>query len=310
MNQNQPKDETPDVLDLLRIVAPERSDELPNLMAKYKIIFSELDDREGFVLQAIPAYGLVTFTDRTLSHLWLLAWVLWNETYCWSTFILAFVEQRKAFVLSDFEELPGQTAAYAAADALYSQAMAFVTTEPMSLEFWPPGIPLQRDIQHGAVEDRFVNDLAHHAVAFFILHEMRHIMVHEDGLEFSNPLDEEFECDRWATDYLLGDSDAYSEWSGDDPLKVKSKRAMGVVLGTVVMAHVQSMGLWEAGDEHPAITERMSRIIDHLDLPEDDFLWNISSSFLLAILRRRDAVPAQIEAKSQRELFQELLHQH
>src|SRR6266481_152255 len=111
MNQQQPIDENRDAQELLRMVAPERGDKLQTLLKTYEVSFCVGDDRPGFVLQANPL-GFIHYTSRTILHTWLLAWVMWQETYCWSTFIHLSVPQNQAFVLSEFEQLPDQTESY------------------------------------------------------------------------------------------------------------------------------------------------------------------------------------------------------
>lgn len=308
MNKPQPPDENRDALELLRMVAPERWGEMQVLLKQYELSFCAGADKIGFVLQANPI-GFVHFTNRTILHIWLLAWVMWKETYCWSTFIHLFIPRSRAFILSEFEQIPDQTESYAEADSLHSGALAFLRTDPMNWELWPSLIPRPRDVNLSGKEDRLIKDLVHHAIAFFLLHELRHLIIHRDGCVFACPLEEEFECDRWATQYLIAESDVYAQSNCEDSVKVKSKRAMGVALGAVVIAHVQTLGLWEAGREHPPISERMKRLIEHLDLPEDDFLWNVASSFLLASLRRQNALPLRVAAKNGRDLFRNLLSQ-
>lgn len=303
-----PPDPNRDAIDLFRMVAPERHDWMNELLTQYEPSFCEGTDKAEFMLQANP-FGFVQFTSRTILHVWLLAWVMWKETYCWSSFIYILVQRNEAFVLAEIERLSGQRESYEEADALYSNALAFLSSEPMDWSLWPASVPKPFDIQHAEKEDWFIKDLVHHAIAFFFLHELRHLIVHRDGTVFSSALDEEFECDSWAAQYILACSDDYAKVSGEDAILVKSKRAMGVVLGAVVIAHVRTLGLWEVGTEHPAIAERVKRLIDHLNLPENDFLWNVASSFILASLRRQNALPHRIEMHSHRDLFGRLLCQ-
>jgi hypothetical protein len=302
----QPMDENHDAIDLLCMVAPERVEELQTLLKKYEPNFCAGSDKTGFVFQASP-FGFIHFTNRTILHVWLMAWVMWKEMYCWSTFIYLLASEGKPFVLCQFEKIPDQSQSYADADALYAGALAFVRSEPMNWNLWPTLIPKPLDIALQGNEDRLIKDLVHHAIAFFLLHEFRHLILNKDGFPIGNPLDEEFECDRWATEYMLDCADVYATASGEDSVKVKSKRAMGGALGEVVIAHIQKLGLWETGAEHPPIAERMKRLTDGLDLPGNDLLWNVACSFLLASLRRQNSLPHRIDFQDQRDLFRKLL---
>jgi hypothetical protein len=172
---------------------------------------------------------------------------MWKEMYCWSTFLWLLANKGQPFVSAEFNKMPGQADCYASADAVHSQALEFAKSDLLDWVRWPPSVPKPSEIALSSNEDRLIKDLVHHAVAFFLLHELHHLMLHAEGKTFSSQTDEEFECDSWAAEYLIAASDAYARTSGDDPLLVKSKRAMGIALGMAVIAHIQELGLWEEG---------------------------------------------------------------
>lgn len=306
MHRNDQKD----VEDLLRIVAPERNDYLQDLIAKYNPTFSVSSDQLHFVLEANPL-GFVRFTDRTILRIWLMGWVMWQEMYCWSSFVYFLHLDKKPFVLAEFANIPDQQQSYEIADSLYSKALAFVKSDPIDWSLWPQSVPKPNPqvMNSCGQEDLLIKDFIHHEIAFFLLHELRHIILHLDSFHFANPIEEEIECDRWAVEYLLANSDVYATTSGEDPIKVNSKRAMGVALGASVIAHVQELGLWESGREHPSITDRIKSISMTLNLPVDDHFWIVASSFLLACLRRQHALPSRIDFRSHRNFFDKILHQ-
>lgn len=304
----QQEQESRYALDLLRMVAPERAAELQELQQQYAPSFFTAGDSTRFVMQASPSFGFVQYSNRTLLQVWLLSWVImWKEMYCWSTFIWEFSKQGNPFVLSELEAIPGQNEIYTEADALYAQAISFARSEPMDWTLWLPSVPKPLEIALLSEEDWLIKDLVHHAVAFFLLHEVRHITLPRDGRTFSDQFEEEFECDRWATEYLLARSDTYAQSSGEDPQKIRSKRAMGIALGKAVIAHIQELGLWDPGEDHPPIAARMSRLAEGVDLPSNDLFWNVACNFLLASLRRQCALPDCVEFKDERDLFTKLL---
>ena len=189
-------------LDLLRMVAPERGAELENLVQKYTPSFLEATDQPRFVMQA-SLFGFVQYSNRTLLQVWLFGWVMWREMYCWSTFLWLLANKNQPFLLSDFEAIPGQTESYIDADSVHSKAMAFARSDPMDWTRWPSSVPKPLDIALGTKEDWLIKDLIHHAIAFFLLHEFRHLILHSDGYTFTSRVEEEFECDHWAAEYLL-----------------------------------------------------------------------------------------------------------
>jgi hypothetical protein len=307
MTQDQPGRRSGyDALGLFQMVAPERSVELANLVSKYTPEFFVASDGTQFVLSA-NGFGFVQYSNRTLLQVWLLAWVMWKEMYCWSTSIWLMSRTGRPFLLDQLNLIPDQKRSYADADALHSAVIAFVNSDPMDWASWPPAIPRPLAIAQSGKEDWLIKDLAHHAIAFFLLHEVRHIMLLKDARAFATPGHEELECDHWAMEYLLGRSRDCATSASDEPAMVRSKRAMGVALGMAVMAHIQAPGLWEPGREHPSIAHRMMALAAVVDLPGNDFFWNVACSFLLARLRREQRLPERIEFADQRDLFMKLL---
>ncbi len=287
------------------MVAPERCAELDTLVQTYHPEFFEAVDRRQFRLEANPI-GIILYSSRTLLQVWLLGWVMWKEMYCWSTFIWELSKGQGPFLLTEFSGIPDQDESYANADALHACAMKFADSDPIDWTLWPSDVPRPCGIAQQENEDWLIKDLVQHAIAFFLLHEFRHLMLYQERRKFSDRHGEESECDRWAIDYVLARSDEYAQTSGEDPIKVRSKRAMGVALGTAVMAHVQK-GLWEPGTNHPPIAERMGLFASIVDLPGNDFFWNVACTFLLASLRRQEKLPNEVVFRDQRDLFTKLL---
>jgi hypothetical protein len=296
-----------DIWRLFGMVAPERAEELAALVEKYDTAFLVANDQPRFLLEASPSLGFVRYSKRTLLHVWVLAWAMWKEMYCWSSELWFLANDGKPFVLAELEVLPGQAASYADADGVYAEAVAFARSDPLDWRLWPSEVPKPLDIATASQEDWLIKDFVHHALAFFFLHELRHIILYHDRHAFASEHDEELECDRWAVNVLLARSDSYAGAASEDSIKVKSKRAMGLALGTAVIAHIQELGLWEAGIEHPPIAERMQNLVASLDAPPTDLSWTVACSFLLASLRRRSVVPKRVDFQDHRDLFMKLL---
>ena len=300
-----PEQQNRDALNLLRMVAPERAAELDVIIQKYTPSFVEAGEHPRFVMQSL--FGSVQYSNRTLLQVWLFGWVMWREMYCWSTFLWFLANKGQPFISSQFNAMPDQAGCYASADAVHSQALYFAKSDPMDWAKWPSSVPKPLGIGLHSNEDWLIKDLVHHAVALFLLHELRHVMLHADGQSFNPQMEEEFECDRWAAEYLIAASDVYTRASGEGSSLVKSKRAMGITLGMAVIAHIQDLGLWEQGAEHPSVAGRIARLASVVDLPGNDHLWNVACSFLLASLRRQRALPVRVEFRDQRDLLRTLL---
>ena len=284
---------------------PERATEFDDLWIRYQPHFQKIEDKPGFNLEASSLF--VLSTDRTTLTIWLLGYAMWKEMYCWSSNVFFHPMTSSPFVPAHFEHMPGQQEAYAEADTLHAAAMVFMENQTLDMHLWPHGIPKPREILAASKEEQLVNDLVHHTVAFFYLHELRHLILANSGENALTPLDEEFECDRWASEFLVGKSEFFDGQSGVDLGLVKTKRAMGLALGAAVMAHVQQCGLWEATKSHPAVADRFLRLSKGLQLGIEDHFWIVACTFALASLRRKKAMPEQVIYEDLRDLFNKLL---
>ncbi len=218
-----------EVLNLLKLAAPERSDEFDGMWDKYKPAVVKASDRSGFVLEANNLF--IQSTDRTILTIWLLGWTIWKEMYCWATSIALLASTRKPFVLDEFQKLDGQTEAYAEVDTLYAASKSFLLSASLDMSLWPGSVPKPPDILSAPKEDQFVNDLVHHTVAFFYLHELRHFILAQSGSNVLTSHEEELECDRWASEYLLGKAEYFKPSPPVEPKLIKSKRANGRSVG-------------------------------------------------------------------------------
>ena len=297
-----------EVLALFKLSAPERAAEFDALWLKFRPHFEKAPDQSGFILEANSWF--IRSTDRTTLTIWLIGYALWAEMYCWSSFIFFLSKETRVLIPKDFDSWEGQAEAYAKADSLFSAAMAFLNAPVLDMALWPP-VPKPRDILSASNEEQLVNDLVHHAVSFFYFHELRHFLLAKEG-KVLEPIEEELECDRWAAEQLLGRSHDYRPAPGQpsqDSALVKSKRAMGVALGTAAIAHIQQLGLWETSQTHPAVATRFLALSSSLNLDKDDYYWNLACTFTLASLRRKGRLPTSIPFSDLRDLFQRLLEE-
>jgi len=297
-----------EVLGLFKIAAPERTQDFDSIWARFRPQFEKVADRPGFVLETTSWF--IRSTDRTTLTIWLLGYALWQEMYCWASFIFELARHRKEFVLADFESLEGQQEEYAKADALYLAALHFMNSDTLDMKLWPVGVPRPGEIFQASKEEQLVNDLVHHTVAFFYLHELRHFILANESGQPLEPIQEELECDRWASEHLLGRTDDYRPQPaqpGQDATVVKSKRAMGVALGAAVMAHIQELGLWETTNNHPSVAQRFIELSKTLSLGTEDHYWNVACTFALASLRRKKGLPTRVSFSDLRNLLSKLL---
>lgn len=80
------------------------------------------------------------------------------------------------------------------------------------------------------IELRAMCELFNIAFAWALLHEIAHLIVEQENIASkigSNPHQEEFFCDEFATTFLLGDIQVYPE---EYRHKIKEKRQAGILL--------------------------------------------------------------------------------
>ena len=289
------------------MAAPEQRMLILQIKQEYQSVFVLANDSAEFVMDTL-SFGLIRTTNRTINNIWLMSWVMWKEMYCWSSFLVLINNGEALFVKSKFDELPGQKESYDEADGLLAKTKEFISQEQLNWKLWPTSVPKIQDIPSSGDENKLANDLAHHAIAFFYLHELRHLILGKQNESFKNPIDEEFECDRWAAHFLTEKAEDYANQEGhDNPLLVRSKRAMGIALGATVIAHVQKSQFWEPSGSHPAIADRFKRLTEILNIASNDYFWVVANSFLLGCLRRENAVPTRVAFENQQDLFNKLL---
>ena len=103
------------------------------------------------------------------------------------------------------------------------------------------------------------------AVKFILCHEYTHIKKHIDKIDHTTPhshfLDMEKEADSDALALVkMGIIPEYNEWS------IKG----GVVIAMLSMFYFSEV---TTGKKHPSTEDRLTFILEDLDLPDDDFVW-------------------------------------
>jgi hypothetical protein len=154
---------------------------------------------------------------------------------------------------------------------------------------WPVSIPRADTVilaQHRrdpmlSVEHVLVKDMALFAIAYILLHEVRHIIFNADRAGVARK-DEEIACDQFAVEQILGRAAA---WAGAqdpvvDPERVKFKRSMGLLVGFFSLHSMTPAGKRAESKDYPSISQRLDIIVRTLDLPEEHEFWLFGSSLL------------------------------
>ncbi len=173
---------------------------------------------------------------------------------------------------------------------------------------WPPGIPQMKDDRSALSSDfdRVIYDVTILALAFVILHELRHAMFQTAGDQPSLIRDEESACDLWAKEFLLSRQSEFAQDYGHDDTLSKSKRALGLAVGTLIIHELTPMLARGGNTEYFSVGDRTRKLISDVELPDSDMYWTWVSSLLIGI-HRRASHPLSIGATTPKMLAVQLL---
>ncbi|HVN92915.1 MAG TPA: phage exclusion protein Lit family protein, partial [Terracidiphilus sp.] len=130
-----------------------------------------------------------------------------------------------------------------------------------------PGMP--RDSQ--PVEQTAVADLAHFAVGWALLHEIRHLKHQQEGTaapfdgERQKRHEDELSCDKYATQFFLSQVGAFAQAEGVEERLVCMKRGIGIYFALFSLTLISKENTWKESDTHPAESRirAVRRIMGH-----------------------------------------------
>ncbi|NRB20430.1 MAG: hypothetical protein HRU33_23585 [Rhodobacteraceae bacterium] len=249
-------------------VAPERAGDLQELWDKYNPRFNILPDMgpEGNFIFDAGAYVDVRFNHRALRVFWLASFIAWE-----------------AFRAVQESDQNGSTNLVRFHEMLMSfKALLENQDEHVDLPL-PDGVP---DPGHFPAVDesadrRAAAELAIFAAGWGLLHEVRHIKHQQDGTG-ATPGDppekfweEEFSCDEFATEFLLGKIGEYADSKNVNEAHVRQQSVGGIYMALFAMTLLTS-GKWEACETHPAVEDRIKAVMKRMGSNIDE------NSFVLA----------------------------
>lgn len=256
--------------------APERESELAQIWEKYSPQFRLANDRRDFVLEA-GCMGLVLFTSRSMSYMWLLAFAAQRALGDYADVITA---SRKIgrFDPSYLQQIP-----ISSFGSVLEKIRGIADVENEDDFNWPCQIPHPSQGKPGDVEGSMAFDVVCIAAGYSFLHEVKHVQFREDG-ESLEPHVEEHLCDKFARKMLLDNMTQYSAISGDSEEMVLTKRAIGIALGIFLLWTIIPKDIWAGSLSHPSILSRIQRLTEDLGLPENSHFWTYFASLLIAQL--------------------------
>jgi hypothetical protein len=273
-----------DIEELLAGVAPERRSEINDLFRKRTVNFALANDRPGLCMQTWQS--TVLFNERAIQQIYLTSFLAWQCLVEQSGGIIGLFVLNRIYDYQELLKEPERERFEKKVDALGAALQNLTGAASPSLVEWPATIPRPTPEGPADIEHRAAHELALFAIAYVLLHETRHALYFIEN-DAPGGVQEERNCDQYAFDFLMGHADQYAAAEGYPPEKVKTKRAMGVLLGQFLIMELTPTSRWSVSGSHPSVKERLKFAIGNLGLPEWDDAYVYCSSLLLSTLRRR-----------------------
>ena len=235
---------------------PEKETELLELWRSLSPTFQLLQDThhgERFVMDA-GAYKFVRFNHRAVRAFWLAGYIAW-EGY-------RVVAENPAVTSESLDRFKTMLRAF---DDVISSDQSDEVALPTGVA--EPGQFPDKD--HDP-QGRAAAELATIAVGWALLHEVRHIQ-HQQAGSGADPYDadptkrrqEEFDCDQYATRFLLDRIDDYARAKNLDPAQVAQKRHLGICFALFTLT-LLAKDKWEASNNHPPVQDRIEAVLRDL----------------------------------------------
>ncbi len=231
---------------------PERADELSSFWEDLDLVFRLLPDdhEDGRLIMDAGSYRYIRFNHRVVRSFWIGAFAAWEGYRA--------VAESKDFPTVDLTRFQELIAAFDAA----------IQNDQSDEAPLPDGVPEPGTLpdKNEDSQGRAASELSIIAVAWALLHEVRHIRHQREGTSASVHGDtqearhrEEFSCDEFATLFILEHVARYSDQSSDDPVLVRRKREMAIYFALFALT-LLAKDSWEASDTHPSVQDRIDAV--------------------------------------------------
>jgi hypothetical protein len=271
---------------LIEAAAPEKAAAWQELRESCRLTFHPIADRKGVTMRARGRR--VEFDHKTMTWLWLLGFTGWRA-FCLHGPHLVYRELTGATIDLGLRTAdPTYAEAESDLETLLYAVRDFPVLETADDCSWPPGVPRPQPDKEGLDrEQQAAFDLTMIAVAYMILHEVRHVMFNEDVVRPLAP-DEEIACDAWARRFLLDGVTEYATTVKQETHDILAKRAAGIALGAYAIYEFTPEKGRSGTADYPPVADRLGKLFQQVALPSDHWFWNFAASLLISIVVRRD----------------------
>ena len=260
--------------------APEREHELLQMWEEHKPQVNQVDDKRGFKLEA-GSFGLVLFDHKTMCQIWLLGFSAQHSFNLYIPYLLLSQVTGIPFSPKDLSSKKEAQEINSEISALHSSISALKDAERIEDFNWPTNVPKPEEGKPKDVNGSMVFDLLCVASAYCFLHELKHV-------QFSNSeknidiIQEEYECDKYARDFLLERVEDYSKSTGYNLSFLRNKRGMAIALASVLLLTITPENRWSGSSTHPSIVSRIQGLVNTIHVSDDDYFWSYLSCLLLS----------------------------
>ncbi|OYO31345.1 phage exclusion protein Lit family protein [Janthinobacterium sp. PC23-8] len=283
----------------IRASAPERAVELSQMWEEHQPNVHQTYDKKGFSLEA-GSFGLVLFDHKTMCQIWLLGFAAQHSFNLYLPYLILYQATGISFfpysMVSEQEEIDIQKEV----SALYDAIDMLKEAENVDDVAWPSSIPNPDNGKPSDVNGSMVFDLLCMASAYCFLHELRHVQFRNLGSNI-DPIEEEYECDKYARNFLLEKIDEYAMQSGYDLSLLKNKRGMAIALASILLLVVTPESHWQGSASHPSVVSRIQELVDAIGVSDNDYFWPYLSCLLISVIFRKKISINSSIVKNQRE---------
>lgn len=293
------------VLNLLRGAVPERADYLSGLWVEHGHDVEVAPSTKGATMNSTSRR--IKFDTKTIDLFWLTGFAVWRAIELYGPAITLATAGATSIdkVLNDDEDRPRLELDYKQRVAAIDALLAAPSTDAIN---WPSDVPKPTAVRESLndEQERAAFDLVCLAVAFALLHELRHVMFRKAGDAPKESYEEEMACDTWARATMTSTLAEYSKANGHSFAEVEQKRATGIALAAIVVHAMTSPMVRWGTDEYPPITDRLTALIAGYSQPDNSRFWYYTACLLVALMRQ-ERRPLAISPTSYRELVEKLL---
>lgn len=249
----------------------------------------------------------IKFDTKTIDLFWLMGFAVWRaiELYAPAIVLATSTTMTIDKVLNDDEERPRLESDYRQRIGAVDALLAAPSTDTIA---WPNDIPTPTDDRESLQDDqeKTAFDLVCLALAFALLHELRHVMFRKAGDAPTEGYEEEIACDTWARTTMTSTLAEHAQANGHSFTEVERKRATGIALAAIIVhAMTSPMVRWGSG-EYPPIADRLTAMIAGYNQPDKSNFWLYTACLLVALMRQ-ERRPLDISPTSYKEFVETLL---